>query len=227
MNKINECAARASMAHQKYLNRKGIPLPSVSKIVGVMDKPGLVKWANNLGLQGIDSNKYVDVLAGSGTLAHSGILCDLMNTMWNTSSFSGDQIKMAKASMRKWYKWLDKQKFKMILAEKDFISEKHQFGGRFDIYGMLNRKRTLIDIKTCKSLWDNHSTQTAGYKILLEENGYKVDEMRLIRLPRNDEEGMEPEDLLITDVDLHTERFLCCRKLFDLNAKISMKYSKH
>jgi hypothetical protein len=219
---INKTAAKDARAHQAYYNKKGIRMPSVTTILDVMNKPGLVKWANNLGLQGIDSSKYVDNLAKVGTLAHEGVLCDLTDRVWETSTFTKDQIQMAKNSMRKWYLWLDRQKFKMIIAEKDLVSEKHQFGGRCDIYGILNRKRTLIDLKTCKSLWDEHSTQTAGYKLLLEEHGFPVDEVRIIRLPRCDNEGLEPEDKLVGKLELHTKRFLLCRALYDVNKQISL-----
>ena len=56
--------------HQVYKTADGTRVPGVTTICGVMDKPALVKWANNLGLQGTDSTKYVDALAASGTLAH-------------------------------------------------------------------------------------------------------------------------------------------------------------
>ena len=223
MAQIIREVAKASMAHEIYRNRKGQRVPSVSKVIGVMDKPGLVKWANELGLQGINSYQYVDILAGAGTLAHAGVLADLMDTVWDTAPYSKDQINMAKKSVRKWFKWLDKQKFKMLWAERSLVSEKYQFGGRLDIYGILNGKKTLLDIKTTKKLYDNHATQTAGYRILLLENKFPVDESRLLRLPRTDDEGMEPEDKLIEKIELHTRRFLKCRELLELNDQINFQ----
>ncbi|GAI86127.1 unnamed protein product, partial [marine sediment metagenome] len=40
------------------------------KTIGVLNKPALVPWANNLGLQGINVKDYVDDKADIGTLAH-------------------------------------------------------------------------------------------------------------------------------------------------------------
>ena len=59
-----------SKVHTVYKTGDSIRVPSVTTILGVLSKPALIPWANRLGLQGIDSSKYVDRLATIGTLAH-------------------------------------------------------------------------------------------------------------------------------------------------------------
>ena len=63
---------KASRAHTRYYTTDGTLVPGSTTITGLLNKPALVKWANNLGLQGIDSSKYVDKAARVGTLIHEG-----------------------------------------------------------------------------------------------------------------------------------------------------------
>ena len=62
---------KASKAHTRYYLQDGTLVPGATTVTGLLNKPALVKWANNLGLQGIDSSKYVDKAARVGTLIHS------------------------------------------------------------------------------------------------------------------------------------------------------------
>ena len=104
------CAAKVSKQHTVYKLADGTRVPGVTTITGVMDKPALVKWANGLGLKGIDSTKYVDNLAGVGSLAHDGIHCHLTGKTWDTSAYSADQINLAETCIIKWHYWADSHK---------------------------------------------------------------------------------------------------------------------
>ncbi|MBD3393661.1 MAG: hypothetical protein GF410_16730, partial [Chitinivibrionales bacterium] len=63
-------AAKKGKVHTRYYNKAGKQVPGTTTITGVMNKSALVKWANGLGLRGIDVKNYVDELATIGTLAH-------------------------------------------------------------------------------------------------------------------------------------------------------------
>src|SRR5439155_21898181 len=52
-------------AHVRYYTSKGEQVPGVTTILSVLNKPALVSWANRMGLQGIDTHKYVDEAARS------------------------------------------------------------------------------------------------------------------------------------------------------------------
>ena len=51
--------------------KDGTRVPGATTICGLLDKPFLVKWANNLGKQGIDVTEYTTSAALLGTLIHS------------------------------------------------------------------------------------------------------------------------------------------------------------
>ena len=47
--------------------------PSVTKLLELLDKPRLLEWANRIGLQGIEINKYRQEVMGKGTSLHKQI----------------------------------------------------------------------------------------------------------------------------------------------------------
>ena len=101
------------------------------------------------------------------------------------------------------------------------VSEKYQFGGTCDIYCDLNGKKTLIDLKTAKGIFPEMHTQVAAYKILLEENGYPVEDVRILRIGRDESEGFE--DQKVAMVDLHWQRFLHCLEIYKINKKLQIR----
>lgn len=210
---------KRAKAHTRYTNKAGIRVPGVTTITGVMNKPFLVPWANRLGLQGYEVGKYVDELATVGTLAHYIIECHLKGEQPDFSDYTPNQISLAENSALKFFEWEKNNDFEVIFSEKILVSEEYQYGGQLDIYGLLKKKKTLVDVKTCKRIYDDHFTQVGGgYKRLLIENGYPVEDARILRIGRDESEGFE--DIRIPNQDLHMKRFLLCKELYDLNKKL-------
>lgn len=211
--------------HTVYKNAAGKRVPGATTITGVLNKPHLVKWANNLGLQGIDSSKYVDSLANAGTLAHYMAECFIAGVPVDQKyldEFSKIDQDRAATSVLKVMEWKDKHPtFKPVLIEAGLVSERHQFGGTIDIYGELDGQRVLIDIKTCKGLYgagDDRWTQCAGYEIALVENGNPVDDVFILRVGRDEAEGFE--FARCPDRARHIERFILCRQLYALDGEL-------
>jgi hypothetical protein len=210
--------------HQVYKTADGTRVPGVTTICGVMDKPALVKWANNLGLQGTDSTKYVDALAASGTLAHywaEEVLIGREPDQAVLDEYAKCDQDRAMTSVIKLMEWMKEHEIEVLGRELQMVSERHAFGGTCDIYARVDGKLTLVDIKTCKALYgagDEKWTQLAGYKMLLEEAGKTVDEAYILRIGRNEDEGFEyarqpnPEG--------HAARFLICLDLYTINRQL-------
>lgn len=209
-------------AHTRYKNKDGKIVPGVTTITGILGKPALVKWANNLGLKGIDSTKYVDEKASCGTLAHLMVECECKGTEPSFDDYTGNQIKVATVSFKKFIDWRFKNDFTIIKSELQLVSEVYQFGGCCDIYAMLNGKKTLLDVKTSKGIFSEMKTQVGGgYKILLEENGYEVEDVRILRLGRDEDEGFE--DKQVSKLDLHKKKFIYCREIYEINKQLRGK----
>lgn len=224
MNTCEKQVAKKSKSHTAYHLKDGTRVPGVTTITGVMDKPALVKWANNLGLQGIDSTKYVDGLANIGTLTHYMIECHLNRVEPDLADYTPNEVDAAKKCFGKFINWermkgMDRENY--AVSEGQLVSEKHRFGGTIDICAVVGGKATLIDIKTAKGIYGEHKTQVAGgYRLLAEEAGYGIEDIIILRVGRDDTEGFEEITVPMAESDLHVKRFLICRDLYDINQKI-------
>lgn len=178
-------------AHTLYKTTDGTRVPGVTTILGILNKPALIKWANNLGLQGIDSTKYRDEMADIGTLAHKMILAYFNKAEADTSDYSKNQIELAENCLLSFWEWEKGHNIEVILAEESLVSEEHSFGGTIDLYCKLDGKATLLDFKTGKGLYPEHTYQVAAYGNLLMACGYDLENIQILRIGRDEDEGFE------------------------------------
>jgi len=181
--------SRHSRQHIQYSNAKGVHLPGVTTLVGLIDKPFLAPAANRLGLQGIDSVAHWKELAIIGKCVHEMIFSDLADLELNLEDYTTRQIKKAKNSFDKFVDWKSRHRIEAILLEEPLVSEKYQIGGTPDIYAKVDRYFELIDAKSGSGIWPDMWFQMAGYYLLLTENGYRVDHRRILNIPRDKTEG--------------------------------------
>ena len=178
-------------AHTVYKTSDGKRVPGATTITGLLNKPHLIKWANNLGLDGIDSSKYTDEAAAVGTLAHALIQAHLQGEELDMSTFSTVQVDLAENSVLSFYEWAARHKVEPIICEIPMVSDTMKFGGTVDCYCLLDGKPTLVDFKTGKAIYEEYFVQTSAYRALLEENGYPVEEIKILRVGRDETEGFE------------------------------------
>jgi hypothetical protein len=183
-----------------YYLADGSRVPSVTTILGVIAKPALIKWANNLGLKGIDSTKYVDALAAVGTLAHDMILANLRDTDPAAcgKDFDKATIDLAENCFLSFLNWKKPLDIEPILVEEALVSESLRFGGRMDFYGKINGKLTLMDFKTGKGIWPEHFYQLSAYRQLLIENDHAAPEDHLVlNIPRTETESFDQKSRVV------------------------------
>lgn len=174
-------------AHQRYRGGIGEDYPGVTTVLNILDKPGLPRWANNLGLQGIDSSRYTSESAEIGTLAHKMILAYFSGKICDTADYSANQIKKAERSLTLFHKWVKTYNPKPILVEARLVSHRFGYGGTIDLYAKLTiggqTFDELIDFKTGSGPWPVHFAQLAAYRNLLKENGHVCENCRLVKVP--------------------------------------------
>lgn len=207
-------------AHQIYRLKDKSRVVGVTTVVGVLDKPALVPWANRIGLQGIEVRKYVDDKADIGTLAHAMIINKLLGKETDTSDYSQNQIDAAENACLSFYEWQRTHELTIIQAELPLVSECHKFGGQFDIYGQLNGSRELIDLKTGSGIYEEHYYQVGGYGILLEENGFPIDQIRILNIPRSEDENFQEIVLSDRTRELASDMFLDCLKIYNRKKEV-------
>jgi hypothetical protein len=207
-----------SQAHTRYRNKAGNIVPGVTTMTALLAKPALIKWANNLGLQGIDSSKYVDDKADIGTLAHYMIEMHLLGQEPDFGNYTPNQQTTATNAFKKYLTWEAQSNLKVLHVELRLVSEEHQFGGTCDLYCELNGRKTLIDFKTSKAIYSEMFTQVSAYEALLVENGYPVEDVKILRIGRDETEGFDC--LSVPNRVLHFQKFLCCRRIYDINYQL-------
>lgn len=209
---------KVSKAHTIYKLADGKRVPGVTTILGVLNKPALVSWANKLGLEGIDSTKYVDESARIGTLAHYLVQCDLTGEIPDLSNYGAFEIDKAENSLLSYYEWKKTKDIVAIKNEMPLVSEEYGYGGTIDCLCTLNGETWLLDFKTGKAIYPEMLTQLAAYMQLLKENGYEVKKARILRIGRDETEGFE--ERVITQFEQHWELFKHCLAIYQLQKQI-------
>lgn len=209
-------AFKKATAHQRYRLSDGTLVPSVTTIVGLLNKPQLVSWANRLGLQGIDSGVYTSAAAGAGSCAHEMIQEILGGPQVNVSKYTGEEIESAKNAAGKFEAWLAEHRMETQAIELQLVSETYKVGGTIDWYGALDGAMTLVDLKTSGRVYDEHIIQVAAYSKLMEESGYKVEAVRILRFSREDDGNSRDMVLTVRQVERGWEVFVRLREIYDL-----------
>ena len=207
--------------HTVYKTADGKRVPGVTTILGVINKPALVKWANNLGLQGIDSSAYVDETARVGTLAHEMIQEYLGGPEWDREAYDAGQVDLAENAVISFFEWEVQTGNRMgtLNIELPLVSEINRYGGTVDWYGEIDGKRWLVDIKTSKGLFPEHVFQVAAYWMLLCENGYPVDGVRLLRVGRTEDEGFDDHVIDVPRLNAAYRVFMAALALYRAKAE--------
>lgn len=210
-----------SKAHIRYKTSDGKIVPGATTITGLLNKPYLIKWANNLGLEGIDSSTYTDEAAKTGTLAHALIQADLQGETLDMSQFSPVQVDLAENAVLSWYEWKKHHEVVPVHCEVPFVSDNMKYGGTVDCYCLLDGRPTLLDFKTGKAIYEEYFVQLAAYAELLREAGLPVDECRILRVGRDDTEGFEERS--VTDMRKWFEVFRHLLEVYYLKKELGWK----
>lgn len=174
------------MPHTKYINSNGQEVPSVTQILGVINKPALINWANKMGLQGIKTGEVLRNTADIGTLAHEIIEKWIKKDKPDWNGYKREQIIQACKCAQRFFGWLKEQeKFIPIVSEIPLVSEQYNYGGCVDLIANLNGKRTVIDFKTSSGIWDEAKYQTSAYFKMANENGWSCTDIMIIRIGRD------------------------------------------
>jgi len=178
-------------AHVRYYTSSGEQVPGVTTILSVLNKPALVAWANRMGLQGIDTHKYVDEAASVGTLAHALIMESLGGKKVAHGDFTADQLARAQHGVNTFNNWKKYQDLEPKLLEEPLVSDVYRYGGTIDMLAVLNDEATLIDLKTSSGIYEEHVFQVGAYWKLLSEAGQEIKGARILRIGRSEGEGMD------------------------------------
>lgn len=212
-------------AHTIYKNQDGQRVPGTTTITAELgwNKQILIRWANNLGLKGIDSNKFRDEKADAGTLGHLFIMNYLRKKKTDTSEYSKKIIDMAENSMLSFLEWEKEHKLEPILIEEPLVSEDWGFGGIPDYFGFVNDNPELIDFKTGSGIYDEAVIQVAAYRQLIihsDKTNELPKKVRILRIPRSNDEAFEERLLSGKELKVAWNIFLNCLNIYRLKKEL-------
>jgi len=175
--------------HPTYALPNGEIVPSVTQILNaVIAKPGLQKWANQLGLNNKSLANESKSTLGVGKLLHAYIQADLEGAVVDEVGYTQEQISLAKKSLAQYLRWKDNKQVKAVKTEYVMVSEKYKYGGTLDALLEIDGEFTLLDWKTSNSMSLDYKLQVAAYLYLLQEQNITPSRVGVLRLPKADGE---------------------------------------
>ena len=207
-------ATEQTKVHTRYFNCNGDRLPGVTTVLGVLDKPALMYWAWQCGMNGQDFRKVRDTAASIGTIAHLMVMCHLSGKTPDLSIYSQADIDIADNCLLSFYEWEKTHKLEPIYLEVPLASDVYGYGGTPDFFGRVNGELELIDFKTSKAIYDINYYQLAAYRQMIKERGYEFNRARVLRIGRDANEGFE--ERLITSFNNEFLLFKHCLDIYNL-----------
>ena len=197
-----------------YTNN-GITYPSVTTILGQLEKPALINWAANCAVEYMEEH-IEEIQNPRGPHVVSDILGNA-RTAFRTASRSArnigtgvhhaieDYISTGKDptglsdaetnSFLAFLEWESKNKVRWERAEITLFHTHMGYAGTADALAEINGHRYIIDFKTSKGIYDEYRVQLSAYKAAAENNKIECPSIGIIRL---DKETGAPEFVDVT-----------------------------
>jgi len=193
-------------AHTRYRLASGEIVPGVTTVLGLLDKPALLKWAWNCGRDGIDIEKARDSAASVGTICHARIEAWLRGMDFDAANVSHEFIERSTIGFTRFVDWWRSQELTVEACELKLISERLRVGGTADILAKRpNGRRLLIDVKTANGIYREQRIQVATYAAMWEEvtmtpldvfsGAPMIDEVWIVRVGKDEADDIEPVEV--------------------------------
>lgn len=125
--------------------------PTVSQLIALLDKPALLKWANKIGLQGVNIDDYKSKSTSAGSDIHKQIENDLKHGI----HYDNDKFQSFKS------------RYEVLQVEP--VVECDIYKGRADVLMKRNGITWLFDFKpTASRIYFEQKLQLAAYKSILK-----------------------------------------------------------
>lgn len=186
-------------AHQVYKSAAGKRLPGVTTILGILEKPGLLKWAWRMGQDGKDIEKVRDEAAAIGTVAHARVEAHLRGMEFDASGITLERMTQSGYAFDGFLSWWEREGYSVVATELQLVSERWQVGGTLDILAKdRDGNLVLVDIKTSNGLYREHRLQVAAYAAMYEEThlAQPISRLVIVRIPKDESGVVEPVEVV-------------------------------
>ena len=205
--------ASNTKVHTRYYSKEGELIVGVTTALGILNKPSLMRWSWQCGINGEDYLKIRDKAGSVGTITHLMICSELQEVQPDLNEYSKADIDSANLCLNSFHEWRKSHELKVIHVEKPLVSTMG-FGGTPDFLGYVNGELELIDFKTSSGIFNDYYYQVAAYRQLEKEAGYNVETARILRFSKGN--NVEFEDRLIKQFNYEFELFTHCLAVYNL-----------
>lgn len=173
----------------KYYDKDGGRLPSTTTIQGAYKNPaGLMYYAWECGMQGIDYRQETNRFAGAGTICHKMIENKLTHRDIDAYIPGAEELglekeayesamRMAENGFDNFESWWMQTHGEAVELEVSMVDDDLGFGGTLDlVVKLFGRARFVTDFKTSKKLYEEHICQVAAYRHLWMNGRMNVDQ---------------------------------------------------
>ena len=183
---------------------------------------GLLKWAWDLGRQGLDYRIEREKAADIGTAAHEviGLIHkgkrDKTIGAYLQQALPEEGMRVrALRSAQNFLEWAREQDLHIKQEEVEVTSALHAFVGHIDGIGTQGPMGVLIDYKTSRAVYPEYLMQVAAYsRALLEQEGTQVEKAVIVRIDK-DTAAFEPVWLSWEDLEEPWQQFLRLRQAYE------------
>lgn len=163
------------MPTKKYKTSDGKRVPGVTTVIGTSlgwGKEGLLHWAWECGMEGLDFREERKNAANAGTLAHALAEADVKGLPAPPAPFDSSEQERkdrekAETAFGAYKDWKEMTRLKLVYSEVSLVSDELRVGGTLDLVAeteLGGKKRLdLIDIKTSNGLYEEHLIQISAY----------------------------------------------------------------
>ena len=212
---------------------EGKKIPSVTTILGIINKPALISWAANMAAESFKEAVQAGVIYDELQLqeiynnlrtAHRKKKTDAADIGSFTHKWVEDWIKGKKPeppvnenlreSTERFLKWQKEHSVKFLSSEQVIYSKKYGYTGTLDFICRYEDKLILGDLKTSNGVWPEMWLQTAAYRQAREEEfpKEKYAGQAIIRIGKDGTFDFQEEE---KDFDKHIAAFLAAKSLYE------------
>jgi hypothetical protein len=151
---------------QGYVDANGEKIPSVTTVLGrFKESGGLIHWAWDCGMKGLDYRDVRDSAASAGTIAHELIRAHVFGKTYEIPGDTTEEIAgKAQEAFKAFVRWFDQSGIEIVATEQSLVSEAHRYGGTVDAIGKeRDGSLCVLDWKSSKGRYPEYIVQLAAY----------------------------------------------------------------
>lgn len=190
----------------------GRPVPSVTKVTGVIDKPALQYWAVNCTLDYLgdtiqpdkpyNANQLKSILADAksarfrksqdalniGSQAHDWIERYVKAKLWKYKVPALPQFPPVLSAVQSYLDWEAEHEIVYWSSERKVYSAEYDYCGTVDVIMDVDGRTMVGDFKTSAAIYPEYWLQVAAYaQAVAEEDAVTIDDVMIVRIPKDGE----------------------------------------